>query len=103
LHLGESGASRRWAERALEDGEYLVKGEMSGALRLLRGNCPKGRKRPGWKRDIFKNIQAGASDLDDGISEAQILKTIRRYRPERKKLPEIGVSFPREKTIEKCE
>ena len=76
---------------------------MSGPLRLVRGNRPKGRKRPGWKREMLKKIQAGASDLDGGISEAQILKTIRQYRPERKKLPEIGVSFPREKTIEKCE
>lgn len=61
-------------------------------------DLPKGRKRPGWKREMIENIQAGASDLKNDISEAQILKTIRQYRAERKKLPEISVAFPKEKT-----
>jgi len=61
-------------------------------------DLPKGRKRPEWKREMLESIQVGASDLKKDISEAQILKTIHQYRTERKKLPEISVAFPKEKT-----
>ena len=61
-------------------------------------DLPKGRKRREWKREMLESIQAVASYLKNDVSEAQILKTIRRYRMDRKKLPEISVSFPKEKT-----
>jgi hypothetical protein len=61
-------------------------------------DLPKGRKRPGWKREMLRSIQAGASDLKNDLSEAQILKTVQQYRADRKKLPEISVGFPKEKT-----
>lgn len=68
---------------------------------LLASNyrdLPRGRKRPGWKREMLESMRAVASDLPDDLSEAQILKTIRQYRAERKKLPEISVALPKEKT-----
>jgi hypothetical protein len=61
-------------------------------------DLPRGRKRPGWKREMLESMRAVASDLPDDLSEAQILKTIRQYRAERKKLPEISVAFQKEKT-----
>jgi hypothetical protein len=53
-------------------------------------DLPKGRKRPGWKRDFLRSIQKAAADLGD-ISEEEILKTVRESRVGRKKLPEITV------------
>ena len=61
-------------------------------------DLPKGRKRPGWKREMLQSYEAAASDLESRVSEAQILRTIRQYRAERKKLPEITVAFPKAKT-----
>ena len=61
-------------------------------------DLPKGRKRPGWKREMLESISAVASDLRNQVSEEQILKTIRQYRAERKQLPEISVALPKEKT-----
>jgi hypothetical protein len=61
-------------------------------------DLPRGRKRQGWKREMIESIQAAASDLKNGISEVQILKTVRQCRAERKTLPEISVAFPKEKT-----
>jgi hypothetical protein len=61
-------------------------------------DLPKGRKRPGWKSEMLNSIQAAASDLKSNVSEAQILKTIRQYRAERNKLPEISIALPKEKT-----
>ena len=61
-------------------------------------DLPKGRKRPGWKSEMLDSIQAAASDLRNNVSEAQILKTIRQYRAERNKLPEISIALPKEKT-----
>ena len=68
---------------------------------LLASNyrdLPRGRKRAGWKREMLESIRAVASDLDDDVSEAKILKTIRQYRAERRRLPEISVALPKEKT-----
>lgn len=53
-------------------------------------DLPKGRKRPGWKKDFLRNMQKPAADLGD-ISEEEILKTVRESRVRRKKLPEITV------------
>lgn len=61
-------------------------------------DLPRGRKRPGWKREMLASIRAAASDLKNDVPESKILKTIRQYRAERKRLPEISVAFPKEKT-----
>ncbi len=60
-------------------------------------DLPKGRKRPGWKREMIHSMQAAASDLKNA-SEARILETIRRNRAERKNPPEISIAFRKEKT-----
>ncbi len=53
-------------------------------------DLPKGRKRPGWKKDFLRSMQKAAADLGD-VSEKEILKTVRESRSGRKKLPEITV------------
>ncbi|HLJ90792.1 MAG TPA: hypothetical protein VKZ53_28565 [Candidatus Angelobacter sp.] len=53
-------------------------------------DLPKGRKRPGWKKDFLRSIRKAAADLDD-ISEGEILKVVRESRVGQKKLPEITV------------
>jgi len=53
-------------------------------------DLPKGRKRPGWKKDFLQSVQKAAGDLGE-ISEEKILKTVREYRSGRKKLPEITI------------
>jgi hypothetical protein len=53
-------------------------------------DLPKGRKRPGWKKDFLRSVQKAATDLGE-ISEEEILKTVRESRVGRKKLPEITV------------
>ena len=53
-------------------------------------DLPKGRKRPGWKKDFLRSVQKAAANLGD-ISEEEILKTVRESRVGRKKLPEITV------------
>ena len=60
-------------------------------------DLPKGRKRPAWRREMMESFQAAAFDLRN-VSERQILDTIRRYRADRKKLPEISVAFAKKKT-----
>ena len=53
-------------------------------------DLPKGRKRPGWKKEFLRSIQKAAADLRD-MSEEEILKVVRESRSGRKKLPEITV------------
>src|SRR5580704_15840379 len=53
-------------------------------------DLPKGRKKPGWKRDFLRSIHQAATALGD-LSEEKILKVVRESRSGRKKLPEITV------------
>ena len=53
-------------------------------------DLPKGRKRPGWKKDFLRSVQKAAADLGD-ISKEEILRTVRENRLGRKKQPEITV------------
>ena len=53
-------------------------------------DLPKGRKRPGWKKNFLRSLQRAAAELGD-ISEEAILKTVRESRVGRKKQPEITV------------
>jgi hypothetical protein len=60
-------------------------------------DLPKGRKRPGWKREFARNIEAASRELA-GVTESQITKAIRHYRTEKRQLPEITVGGPKRPT-----
>ena len=53
-------------------------------------DLPRGRKRPGWKRELTRSLNAAASDLS-GITESQIAAEIRAFRNQKKRLPEISI------------
>jgi len=53
-------------------------------------DLPRGRKRPGWKREFARSLEAASRDLS-GVTESQILETIHSYRAEKKRRPEITV------------
>jgi hypothetical protein len=59
-------------------------------------DLPRGRKRPGWKRDFRRSLEAAAKDLS-GVTESQIAEAIRGLRAEKKRLPEITLG-PSRKT-----
>lgn len=59
-------------------------------------DLPRGRKRPGWKREFVRSLEAAAQDLS-GVTEPQIGEVIRGIRAEKKRLPEITVE-PSRKT-----
>ena len=56
----------------------------------LYRDLPRGRKRPGWKRELVRNLEAAADDLA-GVTPDQARSAIRGYRAEKKGLPEITV------------
>jgi hypothetical protein len=60
-------------------------------------DLPKGRKRLGWKREMTASFGEAASDMG-AVSQAGIQETIRQFRAERKRLPEIRVARPKTKT-----
>ena len=53
-------------------------------------DLPRGRKRPGWKQEFTRKLEAAARDLSD-INESQIGEAVRSYRAEKRRLPEITV------------
>jgi hypothetical protein len=57
-------------------------------------DLPRGRKRPGWKREFARSLEAAARDLS-GVTESQIVAAIRGYRAGKKRLPEITVGAAR--------
>jgi hypothetical protein len=57
-------------------------------------DLPRGRKRPGWKRDFARSLEAAARDLS-GVTESQITEAIRGYRAEKRQSPEITVGGPK--------
>ena len=63
-------------------------------LAAMHPDLPRGRKRPGWKREFARSPEAASADLS-GVSEAQMAEAIRGFRAEGKKLPEITVAPPR--------
>jgi hypothetical protein len=52
-------------------------------------DLPRGRKRPGWKRELLKTLADASADLKD-VSEKQVRDVIRRVRSQRNK-PELTV------------
>ena len=65
-------------------------------LAAVYKDLPRGRKRPGWKREFARSLKAAAADLS-GVSESQVAEAIRGFRAERSRLPEITVG-PSRKT-----
>jgi hypothetical protein len=57
-------------------------------------DLPRGRKRPGWKRDFLRSLKAAAGDLS-GVVESEIAEAVRGYRADKKRLPEISVGAPK--------
>jgi hypothetical protein len=58
-------------------------------------DLPRGRKRPGWKRQFASRLEAASRDLS-GVTESQVAEAIRGYRAEKKQLPEITVGSSKE-------
>ena len=56
----------------------------------LYPDLPRGRKRPGWKKEFMEALSEAGKDMGE-ISEEEILRTIRGYRRERR-MPEITVA-----------
>ncbi len=59
-------------------------------------DLPRGRKRPGWKRDFTRSLEMAANDLA-GVTQSQMADAIRGFRAEKRKLPEITIG-PSRKT-----
>jgi hypothetical protein len=59
-------------------------------------DLPRGRKRPGWKKEFLTTLQRAAEDLGDP-SEDGIVQAVKRYRQELKTRPEIAVVAETEK------
>jgi|SRR5579859_1832549 len=53
-------------------------------------DLPRGRKRPGWKKEFFATLREAALDMGD-VSTKEVLKVIRQYRDEKKQKPEVTV------------
>jgi hypothetical protein len=60
----------------------------------VHADLPRGRKRPGWKREFARSLEAAARGLS-GVTESQIKEAIRGYRAGKKGLPEITVGRSR--------
>jgi hypothetical protein len=56
----------------------------------LYRDLPRGRKRPGWKKEFLESLAEAAKDIGE-VSEREILRTVRSYRKGRR-APEITVA-----------
>jgi hypothetical protein len=56
----------------------------------IHQDLPRGRKRPGWKRELLRNLETAADDLA-GITSEEIRSAIRGYRAGKKGMPEVTV------------
>jgi len=55
-------------------------------------DIPRGRKRPGWRKDFFRNLEAAAAEMKD-VSEEEISKTVQETRAmlARTKRPSVDI------------
>ena len=53
-------------------------------------DLPRGRKRPGWKKEFVETLSEAAKDMG-AVSEEEILRAIRGYRQQRR-MPEITIA-----------
>lgn len=51
-------------------------------------DLPRGRKRPGWKREFLRAVQEAAGELSS-LSEKDIVRALKQYRRESRGQPEI--------------
>jgi hypothetical protein len=56
----------------------------------LYKDLPRGRKRPGWKREFLATLRKAAREMGD-VSPEEALKAVREYRNENKQRPEVTV------------
>jgi hypothetical protein len=66
--------------------------QLQERLRLveLYKDLPRGRKRPGWKKEFLASLRDAARDMGD-VSTEEVLRVIARYRNEKKEKPEVTV------------
>jgi hypothetical protein len=66
--------------------------QLQERLRLveLYKDLPRGRKRPGWKKEFLATLKDAARDVGD-VSTNEVLKAIRQYPNEKKQKPEVTV------------
>jgi hypothetical protein len=65
-------------------------------LELYR-DLPRGRKRPGWKREFLATLRETARDMGD-VSTEEILKAVRQYRNRKRHRREVTVEAEPETT-----
>lgn len=56
----------------------------------LYKDLPRGRKRPGWKKEFLATLRQAAEEMGD-VSSKEALTAVRRYRNENKQRPEVTV------------
>jgi hypothetical protein len=56
----------------------------------LYKDLPRGRKRPGWKREFLATLREAAREMGD-VSPEEAVKAVRQYRNENKHRPEVTV------------
>jgi len=56
----------------------------------LYKDLPRGRKRPGWKKEFLATLRDAARDMGD-VSTEEVLKAIAKHRNEKKQKPEVTV------------
>ncbi len=56
----------------------------------LYKDLPRGRKRPGWRKEFLATLREAAQDLGD-VNTDEVLKAVRQYRNEKKVKPEVTV------------
>jgi hypothetical protein len=56
----------------------------------LYKDLPRGRKRPGWRRELLATLREAAREMRDVPSE-EVLKAVRQYRSGNKQRPEVTV------------
>jgi hypothetical protein len=63
----------------------------------LYKDLPRGRKRPGWRREFMATVREAAQDLGD-VDTDEVLKAVRQYRNEKKEKPEVTLEAEPEAT-----
>ena len=56
----------------------------------LYKDLPRGRKRPGWKKEFLATLREAAQDMGD-VNTDEVLNAVRQYRNEKKGKPEVTV------------
>jgi hypothetical protein len=63
----------------------------------LYKDLPRGRKRPGWKKEFLATLEEAAREMGE-ISSEEVLKAVREYRNENKRKPEVTIEAEPEAT-----